>query len=77
MISYVLVKPEFFPKFKVARTYRRPKPNGFQNNNDNTNKRESLLVQSIAVTTGVGVTNTPNRNMLKADGEPEGPNHRP
>ena len=26
------------------------------NNNDYTNKRESLLVQSIAVTTGVGVT---------------------
>ena len=53
-------------KFKVPRTYPWPKPNGFQNNNDNTKKRESLLVQSIAVTIGVGVTNQ----------QPEGPNRR-
>ena len=58
---------EVFPKFKVAQTYHRPRQNGFQNNNDNKNIRESLLVKSIAMTIGVGGTNKhPTKTHFKS-----------
>ena len=89
MTSYVSVKLEVsirnaidlgkltrsLPKFKLDQTYCRPKRNSFQNNDGNANKLESLKVQSIAVTTGVGVTNNIQpKQVLKADGESEGTN---
>ena len=44
-------------KFKVCPNTPPAKAKQLSNNNNNTNKRESLPVQSITVTTGVGGTN--------------------
>ena len=69
--------PEAFPKFKLAPTYHQPKPNSFQNNNDNRNKRRD----STGSVSGCGYLygwhqQAPHQNRVwKADGNPEGPLH--
>ena len=67
-----------FPKLKLGPTQHRPKPNGFQIiTTMQAGERAYQFKQFLWLLVRAAPTSTQPKHVLKADCDPEGPNHRP